>query len=302
MAVAGLLTFVLRPVYEIDAIIQPGKFFVENQEGNITQVVVEAPQQVVDKVRHKSYDAVIAQELGMDEMELPDMEGEGIRNTLLARIWIRNHDVTQSKKILESLIALVKKDVDSKIDVEINNVDSAVRAKEIEKENRSQEIEILKKKLGIIEQRKKDILKEMESVKQKIAEIEKQQSEALKKEKRSESETLGMLLYANEIQQSFQYYDLLNEKLSKEKLSEEDVHSDIQDQIAAINSLENTIQNLKERKGRIDYTKVVKQPTSSLDPVFPKKKLVVALAGIFGLIVFTVAAFVWDYVRKAGRE
>jgi len=60
MIVTGAVSFLLKPVYEIDAIIQPGKFFLENQGGQIEEVVMEKPQQIADKIMHKSFNALIA--------------------------------------------------------------------------------------------------------------------------------------------------------------------------------------------------------------------------------------------------
>jgi len=65
-----------------------------------------------------------------------------------------------------------------------------------------------------------------------------------------------------------------------------------------IKQLENEIDNLNERKGRIDYTQLIKEPTSSLYPVSPKKKLIVSITGILGLMIFTVLAFFLEYVEK----
>ena len=140
---------------------------------------------------------------------------------------------------------------------------------------------------------------EIESLKKRISELETEQLKVLKKEDKSEIESLAILLYSNEVQQSFQYYDDLNEKLSEEKLKEEDQNTEIQIETAEINNLDNRIANIKEMKGRIDYTKIVKEPTSSLDPVHPKKGLYVLVACIVGLAAFTLLAFFIDYVKRA---
>jgi len=302
MIVAGAVSFLVKPVYEIDAIIQPGKFFVQNQTGDFEEFIVEDPQQIADKIEHKSYDALVSAEIKVDEIDLPEINGESIEDTLLTRMWIRNHDIELSKKVLNSCILFIKEDIDKKIDVEINNIDSLIKANEIEKERIIKQIEILKKKLNIINQRKKDIIKEIESVKSKINELEKEQLKVLKKENRTEIESLGMLLYSNEIQQSLRYNDLLNEKLSNEKLKEEDVNSALQIEHAAINNIDNSISNLKEKKGRIDYTKIIKEPTSSIYPVSPKKKLNVLIAGIMALMIFTMLSFFLAYLKEHRKQ
>lgn len=298
MIFAGVLSFILKPVYEIDAILQPGKFFIENQTGNIEQIVVEQPQQIADKVTHKSFDALIAADLAIDVSELSELKADSIRDTLLTRIWIRDTDPELGKKALNSLLEHVKNDMDEKIDVEIDNINARIKENEIEKERRTQGIGILKKKLRIISQRKQDLTEEMKAVKAKVQELEKEQLSVLKKENKSEMESLGLLLYSNEIQQSFRHLDILNEKLSDEKLEEEDVNSAIQGENAMINKLDSRIANLKKRKGRIDHTKIVKEPTRSLYPVFPKKKLNVLIAAILGFVVFTLLAFFLDYLES----
>ena len=298
LIIAGIVSFLLKPVYEIDAIIQPGKFIVQNQAGNFEQVVIENPLQIADKVKHKSFDALITVELGIELSQLPEIEADNIRDTLLTRIWIRNHDVEEGKKILDSLIDIIKSDIDEKVNIEINNIDSIIKGKEIENERRSKEIEILKKKLLISGQRKKDLVEEMKSLKDRIQELEREQMRVLKKENRSEMEGLGLLLYSNEIQQSFRYHDILNEKLSNEKLLEEDVNSALQVEHALIDQVDNQIANLRERKGRIDHTKIIKTPTRSLYPVFPKKKLNILVAAVLGFIVFTLLSFFLEYMES----
>lgn len=269
-----------------------------DQTGNFEQVVVEDPQQIADKVLFDSYNAMIAADMNLGIREIPTIQAENIKETLLTRIWIKNYDVKLSKRILNSLVNFIKDEIDEKIEIEINDIESTIRAEEIENERRIKEIEILKKKLKIIGQRKNDIIEEMKSVKNKIEEIEKEQIKVLQKENRSEIESLGMLLYSNEIQQSLRYYDILNEKLSIERIREEDVNSNMQIENETINKIDNTIANLKERKGTIDYTEIVKKPTSFVNPISPRKKLNILIAFIFGFFMFTLLAFFLEYAVK----
>lgn len=298
MILAGGASFLLKRVYEIDAIIQPGKFFVENEAGNFVQVVIEEPQQIADMVNLKSYDALIASKLKLDISEIPELRAESIKDTLLTRIWIRSKDVELSKSILKTLVSLIQEGINEKIEIEIDNIEADIDTNEIDKQSKIEKVEILKNKIKIIEQRKTDIVNEMASVKNKISELEKEQLKVLKRENRGEIESLGMLLYSNEIQESIRYYGSLNEKLTYERIREEDVNSDLQDESASIDKLDTTIANLKEKKGRIDLTKIIKEPTRSLYPVFPRKKVIILIAGIFSLIIFTTFAFFLEYIKK----
>jgi len=81
MIVAGVVSFLIKPIYEIDVIVQPGKFFFKSQNGNFEEYVVEEPRQIADKVKHKSYDAIIASELNIDRKNFPKIMAEDIKNT-----------------------------------------------------------------------------------------------------------------------------------------------------------------------------------------------------------------------------
>jgi LPS O-antigen subunit length determinant protein (WzzB/FepE family) len=107
-----------------------------------------------------------------------------------------------------------------------------------------------------------------------------------------------MLLYSNEIQQSLQYLDSLNERISQKKIEEEGIKLQIEELQNQIKQVENEIDSLNERKGRIDFSEMVKEPTSSLSPVSPNKKLNVIIAGFLGIFLFTILAFFLEYIQK----
>ena len=296
------ISFVIRPVYVIDAIIQPGKLFIQDEIGKIEEFVVESPQQIADRVNHKSLDELVRSDLNINERDFPDIHAETFVETLLTRIWISHHDVVLSKKILTSLIDHLRVDIDQKIGVERSNIAAEIERNEIEKTRRTAAIQSQEKKLGIIGQRKKDLIKELSSVEQNIKDLEKTQKTVLEKENRGEMETLGLLLYSNEIQQSLQNYELLNEKLSVERLNEVDVQTEINFERTEISKIESDIANLQERQGRIDDTKTVKQPTASVYAVFPRRSRLIPIAGCIGIFMFTLLAFFLEYLKNQRKR
>ena len=56
--------------------------------------------------------------------------------------------------------------------------------------------------------------------------------------------------------------------------------------------------NLNQKKGRIDYTRLVKEPTASAGPVSPNKKLIVAISFLAGLVVFALIALFREYIER----
>ena len=296
--VAGVISFILPPKWEVDAIIVPSKFLIQTSQGEFNEVVVVDPQQIAGEINGATYNNIIAAELNIDKKKFPKLKADNIRETKLVRIRIIENDVEKAKLILNSLFNHLKRKQDKKIDIEIKGVDSIIKSREIEKLRIEEEIKAYKNKLNIVRQRKKEIEKEMSDIRKKIEVIEEEQRVSLKKENRSESESLAMLLYSNEIQQSLMYNNTLNELLSSKKIDEENINIEIENKQKRIKQLENEINNLNEIKGRIDYAQLTKEPTSSLRPVSPKKKLNVLIAGILGLMIFTMLALFLDYIEK----
>jgi len=418
----GIYSFLQPPVWEIDAIIMPSKFFIQTAGGGFTEIFPVDPKQIAGQINEATYNNLIAAELNLDIRKLPKLKAENLRDTKMVRISTRVNDVEKAKPILYSLFTHLKRDLDKKIDVEIKGIDTQVESKknvikskeieikdkknsiklkklliedrkneiktkqnrikdkenviktkenaiklknlnieskEIEKKMTGEEINTLKNKLEISEERANAITEEMKDVKNRIDKIEEEQRKVLKSG--SDKNALSILLYSNEIQNNLRYYNTLDEKFSNEKITQENINLDIErkketikqidNQIAQIrtqiddvytqiddirtqiddirtqiddiknefgkinneidtinngivikkNEIENVrneISYLEDKKARIDYAQFIKEPTSSLSPVAPKKKRNVLIAGILGIMICTTLAFSLDYLEK----
>lgn len=299
---AGVISFLMPPKWEIDAIVQPSKFLVQSGERGFEELVFIEPEQIAGQINQASYNSLIAAELNMNIRSFPSIRAVNLRDTNLVRVSIRAQDVKSAKSILSSLFNHLKRELDQKADIEIKEIETKIKGKEIEKTSIEKEIEVLNKKLRIVNLRKKEIENEMSDIKERIKFLEKEQFLTLKKEEKSESESLGLLLYSNEIQQSLMYLNKLNELLNKKKIEGEDLYLEIEKKEKIIKQSENEIENLNERKGRVDYAQLMKEPTSSISPVSPRKKLNALIAGILGLIIFTFLAFFLEYIKKHKAE
>ncbi len=298
-----IVSLLVKPVYEVDAIIQPGKLFIEDDEtGEIVEFVVEKPQQIADTVKHRTYESLIISALNLKNSEMPRIGSIHISRTLLVKIWLRISDVELGKTILNMLIQHLKKDMDSKIDVEKGILDHSIEESKIEKERREKNLEILKNKIGMIQQRQKDILKEMQVIKAKIDELEKERAVILERRQEDEAGSLSLWLYSNAIAQNYDYYEGLSEKLSLERERGGDMNTSLQEEHAEISKLGNAMANLEQRKKRIDYTKVLKEPTPSFQPAHPKIKLNVALSFVLGLFFSLLLVFFLEYLEDQKRK
>jgi len=294
----GVISFLLPPKWEVNALIQPSKLFIQTSDGQFEEFLVKDPKQIASQINEATYNVIIASELNLDILKFPKLRAENLQDTNLVQVSIKEKDIIKAKLILNSLFNNLKKELDKKVDIESQGIDSRIKSKEIEKLRTNEEIKTNKNKLNIINLRKKEIEKEMIDIKKRIESLEEEQRLNLKKENRSESESLAMLLYSNEIQQSLMNYNSLNELVSRKKIEEEDINLDIENKEKRINQLDNEIENLRVIRGRIDYTQLIKEPTSSLTPISPKKILNVLIAGILGLLLSIMLAFFLEYIEK----
>lgn len=364
---AGVVSFLLPQQWEVDAVIQPSKFLVQTEQGQFEEIVVTEPAQIAGQINEESYNRLIAAELNLDLKEFPKIRAQNLEDTNLVRISLKERDVEKAKQILSSLFNHLKRDLDKKIDVEIKGIDTEIatnenlikqkelvikdrlneikireneikmknidiQSREIEKTKLTQEIQSTENKLEISKARIASIMEEMKEVKKRIDELESDLRKALA-EKKEGGDALSLLLYSNEVQNNLRYYNTLDEKLSTEKMAQENLAlkiqtkreeikqldteieklkteistirtriSEIQNQIEKIKNeiedVKNEIALLRERKGRIDYAQLIKEPTSSLFPVSPRKKLNMAIAGILGLMIFILLAFLFEYIEK----
>ncbi len=321
----GIISSFLPRKYEVDAIIQPSKMFVQTEQGQFEEVVVIDPKQAAGQINQESYNRLIAAQLNIDVRKFPRLRAENLRDTKLIRVAVAVKDVERGKAILNALFDILKKDFNKKIEVEIKGLDSQITAsqneikkreldiqsKEIEQAKKRQEITAAANKIKISEEWAKSIIEEMRAVKKRVEEIEAQQREMLKVSVEGIN-AVSLLLYSSEIQQNLRYYNTLDEKLSDERVkqetlklliksSEEDIRllsTDIGRLKKEIENLENFIRLLNERKARIDFAELVKEPTPSINPVSPKRLYNVAVAGILGLLLLTVVAFFLEFLEK----
>jgi len=299
---AGTISFFLPKKWEVSSILIPSHFLFKTETGQYEEILVVSPLQIVGQVNEKSYNDIIAAALNLDIRKFPLLRATNLRDTNLVRISTRVEDVEKAKSILNALLDELKKDMDGKADIEIKDLDSQIKSNQIQKLTVNDEIQTAKKTLGIIRQRKKEIEEEMQETRERIKSLENEQKANLKKANRSDAESIAMLLYSNEIQQSLRYNNSLNELLNNKKIEEENTNLGIKNLEKRLTLLDNAIEFLAEKKGRIDKTRIVKPPTPSLSPVSPNKKLIVLITGFVSLMIFIIIAFFLEYREKQGLD
>ena len=143
---AGIISFTQEPIWEIDAILEAGKFF--DTEQNQEVLTIEG-EQLAGQIREGYYNSLVALNLGITMKDLPRIRAKNLQWAQLVQVNIRDTDVEKATNIINTLFDLIKEDLDRKIESELVSTDA-----QIEHNNNIVEIEIQG-----IESRKKEILK-----------------------------------------------------------------------------------------------------------------------------------------------
>jgi capsular polysaccharide biosynthesis protein len=280
---AGIVSFLLPKIWEVDAIIIPSKFLSQTTAGEFKEILVAPPAQIAGQISQRTYDNLIAAELNIDPRTFPRINAENLRNTNLIRVYVRGKDPQRGRTILLALFNHLKSDFDKKIDVEFSSLNTAI-------DQKKNTISSEEKLLQIADQRIVSTLAEMKATKTRIERLDKEQQRVLS-EKKDGAESLALLLYSNEIQQNLRYVNSLEESINAQRNIMENLRG-------SINNAKKDITLLEDKKARIDYAQLVKDPTPSFYPVSPKKKQNVIIAGFLAFFLSLGIGFFREYLEK----
>jgi LPS O-antigen subunit length determinant protein (WzzB/FepE family) len=328
-AAAGIFSFQKTPVWEVDAIIQPGIFLLQDSNGQNRETPASEPLRTAMQISLQSFNTRIASELNLDKRGFPVLFAEVLKNTWFIRTWLRVTDIDRGTKILLSLLQHLKAEFDKILDMQVNRLETQIFEQENTIKSKRAEIVLLEiqktksltqiaseeAKIEISEERRRNISVEMTSAKTRTDVLEEQLKKAIEaQQKGNDAISLGLLLYSSQVQNNLQYYNLLDEKMNAEKVLQEnsrlniksktensmenDVHISILKN--EIDNISNEIKLILERKDRIKYAEIIKPPSVSDRPVGPGKAMYILFGGLIGLAVFSLGALFLE--RRAQNQ
>lgn len=298
MIVAGVISILLPQIWEVGVVISPSKLQRQTERGEFVDITFVDPKRITKKINQGFYNKLIVNELNFNIGEFSKLGAENIGGTNLIRIYTKEKSVEKAELILDSIFQKLKTELDGIANKEVSRIESQIELSEIEKMSLVEGIQICEKKLEILKPIKNDIQKEIGRIRNRIASLEKEQSLSEKKQSGDEADRVLMLLYSQNLQQSLIYLNTLKESLSLKTIEEEEISKEIRDNQAKIKEIEVMINSLIKEKTEIEFTESVEDLISSPQLISPKKKLNILIAGIFGLMIFTFAAFFLEYVEK----
>ena len=300
MAVVAVISLLVPPVWRAEMIIQPARFLAQNQTGQYIDILMSDPRQIAMAINQRSYDAAIVAESKINIRQLRALRAETLRETRLVKVSAETKDPEQALLVLRTLFTVLKNTLDKKITIEVNTIETDIKKNELQAELLVKENAILDDKLRSLGQREREILAEKKAAGERIARLEKDQSQALQS---GGKEALAQLVFSSIIQQSYQYINTLDELLLDKRSKANDLIQRRRENEQASEVLKTTVLSLREKKGKYDYTEMLKEPTVSGSPISPRKTMNVLLAGILGLLASGLAVLIGENLRqaKAGR-
>lgn len=267
LAAAGI-SLLLPKIYEVSAIIEPGKMI--NLEKNEVAKAIVGPEEIKENVLGEAYDNKIREKLNLSPAEYPKKFKVTVpKETSLVKVSIETVDPQQGKMILDELMNQITAAVNEKLNVEKQKMNNDIQLEKIKNTSLIEKISLTNS--------------QVEDITRKIKDLETSRKKAMAA---SRTDAMSVLLYSNEIQNQQIYLNSLQEKLKQ--LETEALGADLR------------IDNLRLTMSQLKATNLVKPPTVSERPVKPKKSLIVALAFMLGLLGTTLLAFLLEYFERAG--
>jgi len=289
---AGIFSFIMPKIYKIDTSLEIGQ---------IAGAVVEAPGQVVEKIKGDVYGIFVREKLGIPEEKYPKIKTENPKDTRLISLAIESAEPQKAKNILEEINNLILAEHQEKIKVKKELIEKDIKTTEDKIKLVESDIEKTKNKIQPINE-------DIKRIENKIANAEEE-----KENLEAKVDALQKILpYQQDPGTQFALFDT-KEKLANKKQEIENLYLTInslrkskEDLMIQINSLKENIENLNAQinalKASLDDikpTQVIKSPTVSGEPIKPRPLLNIVIAAVLGLFVGVFLAFFQEWWEKS---
>ena len=289
---AGIFSFIMPKIYKIDTSLEIGQ---------IAGAVVEAPGQVVEKIKGDVYGIFVREKLGIPEEKYPKIKTENPKDTRLISLAIESAEPQKAKNILEEVNNLILAEQQEKIKTKKELIGQDIKTTEDKIKLVESDIEKTKNKTQPIDEDIKRIENKINNAEEEKSNLE-AKVEALEK----------ILVYEQTPGTQFALFDT-KEKLANKKQEIEDLYLTInslrrskEDLEVQVNSLKTNIESLNAQINslrasldEIKPTQVIKSPTVSGEPIKPRPLLNIVIAAVLGLFVGVFLAFFQEWWEKS---
>lgn len=258
-ALAVAVCFVLPQKYSVSFLLELG----QDDQGK----AIVAPEAVKVAIDNDAYVDTLRSQLSLDDKAGLKFKVQTPKNTELLYVDYQTAQPAIGLKVLQQLRELIEVDVNTKLIQKKNRLEKEISLARIEEESWTKKVTLLEAQI--------------EQQRQSIAHLMQTRQDLFKK---PSPDSVALLLYSNEIKNSFEYLNQLNNTLTESQ--------------SEILSAHVTVQMLQASYDNMQGLHAYKKPTVSDQPISPKKPLIIALGFMFGFMGSVMLAFLLEYLQQ----
>jgi LPS O-antigen subunit length determinant protein (WzzB/FepE family) len=268
VVISSIVSFILPSEYEITTVIEPGTRPIQDSNGQIIEEKpFESPDSIKENILTGAFDREIKGKFNLTENQYPEVKAFVPKNTNLVVISTVSKNPQLSVQLLSEMNRLISMDINRKIEVEKETIESEIKMAEISK---AAFIEI-----GSL------VTNQIKNIVSKIDALEKNRNRAFAS---SPDEAMSVLLYSNEIQDQQKYLHVLEEKLA---------NAQTQRDTEVVK-----IEHLRVKLSQIKSTITRKEPFVPEKPVSPRKALIISVFSLLGLLGSIMFVFILEIYKR----
>ena len=294
---AAVISISMPKVYSVETILQPA---VAGISENGEKIYIDSPSNMKAFIEGGSLESEIIQQLQKSNTRKPPIPLQFKinipANTELLKISYETKTVDVGNSILNELIESLSKEIIDKINYLKTKYDKQIQEKKNDISLSQYELHFTKIKIDNIKKRLAELDTEMQKVEINTKIMTNHRDKYIKN--MSEKDILLGYLHINSIQQNLNLRTEINNQILDYSSELGKAKSDLKRKQIEVDTLLKEIEDLKEKKNKIQNIQVVQQPTSSLYPINPgvKRNVMSAAAASFLLMLFL--AFFLEYLLK----
>ena len=300
--IAAIISFNMSKIYSIDMVLRPGILNVGEQGKN---VYIDSPQNIKALIDSGTFNNNILNYLHEIKMKnIPkklEFKVTIPKDSDTIKVEYETDDVKQGMVIQNHLRKLLLENYINIVTYYKNEFDMKLKSLKSESEYIKAAIQSKKRNVKNFEKRIDELEAESKLIKKNTTNLIKERNKLLSENSKGKN-ILPTLVYSNTIQQNLQLSNNFQNDINNYKQQKEDELQKIEKSENEITNKLNDIQNIQFKKNNIQNIQFLQPATSSLDPVKPKKALIIVLSTVLGLFVMLFLTFFLEFVSRYKKK
>ena len=319
---AAAISFMMKPVYRVSALISPGWIDV-SLDGRVTYI--DSNENIQFSIENGAFDSKIIETLKLDSAKYNrfNFKTKLSKGSNVIQVYLDTTDREKGKLILGELLNNLTSFYKNRIDLKFEGIKMSayiMRNQIATLDNKKSRVLNDKKRimsdmghqrdrLVLLKNTEKNLQEQIKGVQENTKAIMKERENVLKEGK---ADSIALLLYSNTIQQNISYIDRLNSDIEKNMLDQEATKNELskkeiqlKDKDTETKDLETevltalkNIEKLELDKMKIEGIKILHEPSSTNGHIKPKKAQNIAIAGVTSLFGGIFLAFFIEFISK----